>query len=389
MPMPVVETGLMRLVGQGGAPLQGRRVGLVTHPAAVLPDLTLSLDALLGIEARVTALFGLEHGFDGSAADGTAVADAHDPRTGLPVFSLYGAIREPTSDMLTDVDVLVYDVQDVGVRFYTFVSTLYHVLAAAARHGRAVIVLDRPNPISGVTVEGPLVAPGLQSFVGIMSIPIRHGMTTGELARYFNTEGRLGADLSVVSMRGWKRSMWLDATGLPWVPPSPGMPQLATATVYPGMCFIEGTLLSEGRGTALPFEVVGAPWLDGYALAQALNRQALPGVRFRATHFTPFASKHVGSPCEGVQVHVTDRQAFRAVETGLQVVAACRALAPDRFEFLPSSWEARPPHFDLLTGDAAIRKGLVAGIPVADMVSGWPVVASAFDKARQPYLLYE
>jgi uncharacterized protein YbbC (DUF1343 family) len=389
MRMPVVETGLMRLVGQGSAPLQGRRVGLVTHPAAVLPDLTLSLDALLGIEVRVTALFGLEHGFDGSAADGTAVADAHDPRTGLPVFSLYGAIREPTADMLTDVDVLVYDVQDVGVRFFTFISTLYHVLTAAGRQGRAVIVLDRPNPINGVTIEGPLVAPHLQSFVGIMSIPIRHGMTTGELARYFNTEGRLGADLSVVSMRGWQRSMWLDATGLPWVPPSPGMPQLATATVYPGMCLIEGTALSEGRGTALPFEVVGAPWLDSYTLTKALNRQALPGVRFRPTHFTPFASKHAGSPCEGVQVHVTDRQAFRAVETGLHVVAACRALAPDRFEFLPSSWEGRPPHFDLLTGDAAIRKGLVAGVPVADMVSGWPAVAAAFDQARQPYLLYE
>jgi uncharacterized protein YbbC (DUF1343 family) len=385
----IVETGLMRLVGQDAAGLDGRRVGLVTHPAAVLPDLTSALDALLAGGARVTALFGLEHGFDGSVADGTAVGDARDLRTGLPVFSLYGAIREPSADMLVDVDVLVYDVQDVGARFFTFISTLYHVLAAAGRTGRAVIVLDRPNPINGVTIEGPLVAPGLQSFVGIMPIPIRHGMTTGELARCFNTEGRLGADLSVVAMRGWQRGTWLDATGLPWVSPSPGMPQLATATVYPGMCFVEGTVLSEGRGTALPFEVVGAPWLDGHALAQALNRRALPGVRFRPTHFTPSVGKHAGVTCHGVQVHVTDRQAFRAVETGLHVVAASRSLAPDRFEFLSSSWEGQPPHFDLLTGDAAIREGLAAGMPVADMVSGWPAVATAFDRARQPYLLYE
>ncbi len=387
--MPIVETGLARLVSQGGAGLRGRRVGLVTHPAAVLPDLTSSLDALLGIGVRVTALFGPEHGFEGSVADGAAVADARDPRTGLPVFSLYGAIREPTANMLTDVDVLVYDVQDVGARFYTFVSTLYHVLTAADRHGRAVIVLDRPNPINGLAVEGPLVATGLESFISIVPIPIRHGMTTGELAHYFNTEYCLGADLTVVAMRGWQRGMWWDVTGLPWVPLSPGMPQLATATVYPGMCVIEGTVLSEGRGTALPFEVVGAPWLDGYALAQALNRLALPGVRFRPTHFVPSASKHAGITCQGVQAHVTDRQAFRPVEAGLHVVAACRALAPDHFEFLASSWEGQPPHFDLLTGDAAIRTGLAAGTPVADLVSGWPAVAAAFEQARRAYLLYE
>jgi uncharacterized protein YbbC (DUF1343 family) len=387
--MTIVETGLARLVSQGGARLGGQRVGLVTHPAAVLPDLTSSLDALLAIGLRVTALFGPEHGFNGSVADGEAVPNARHPRTGLPVFSLYGAIREPTADMLAHVDVLVYDVQDVGARFYTFVSTLYLVLAAAGQHGRALIVLDRPNPINGLAIEGPLVAPGLESFIGIAPIPIRHGMTTGELAQYFNTEYSLGADLTVIAMRGWQRRMWLDVTGLPWVSPSPGMPQLATATVYPGMCFIEGTVLSEGRGTALPFEVVGAPWLDGYALAQALKRLALPGVHFRPTHFVPSASKHAGIACQGVQVHVIDRQVFRPVETGLQVVAACRDAVPDRFEFLASSWEGGPPHFDLLTGDAAIRTGLAAGTPVTDLLSGWPLVAAAFEQARRPYLLYE
>ncbi len=310
-------------------------------------------------------------------------------RTGLPVFSLYGANREPTADMLAEVDVLVYDVQDVGARFYTFISTLYHVLAAAGRHGRVVVVLDRPNPINGLAVEGPLVAPGFESFIGIVPMPIRHGMTVGELARYFNSEYRQGADLSVVAMRGWQRAMWWNATGLPWAPLSPGMPQLSTATVYPGMCLIEGTNLSEGRGTALPFEVVGAPWLDGDALAQGLNRLALPGVRFRSTHFVPSASKHAGLSCQGVQVHVTDREAFRAVETGLHVVAVCRALAPDRFAFLASSWEGRPPHFDLLTGDPALREGLAAGASVADLISGWPTATASFAEARRPYLCYE
>ena len=386
--MSMVETGLARLVGEDGALLSGRRAGLVTHPAAVLPDLSSSLDALLGIGVRLTALFGPEHGFDGSVADGEAVGDARHRRTGLPVFSLYGANRQPTADMLAGVDVLVFDVQDVGARFYTFISTLYHVLAAAGRHGRAVVVLDRPDPINGLAVEGPPVAPGLESFVGIAPIPIRHGMTVGELARYFNSEYRLGADLTVVAMRGWQRPMWFDATGLPWAPLSPGMPQLSTATVYGGMCFIEGTNLSEGRGTTLPFEVAGAPWLDGDALAQALNRLALPGVRFRPVYFVPSASKHAGVTCQGVQVHVTDRLAFHPVETGLHVVAACRALAPDRFEFLPSSWEGRPPHFDLLTGDAAIREGLTAGAPVADLVADWPTLAAAFAEERRPYLCY-
>jgi uncharacterized protein YbbC (DUF1343 family) len=290
--------------------------------------------------------------------------------------------------MLADLDVLVYDVQDVGARFYTFISTLYQVLAAAGHRGRPVVVLDRPNPINGLAVEGPLVAPGLQSFVGIVPIPIRHAMTTGELARYFNANCCLDADLSVVAMHGWRRDMWWDATGLPWVPLSPGMPQFSTATVYPGMCFVEGTVLSEGRGTALPFEVAGAPWLDGYALAQALNGLALPGVRFRPTQFIPSASKHVGAACQGVQVHVTDRPVFRPVETGLQVVAACRAQALDRFEFLDSSWEGLPSHFDLLTGEPAIREALAAGAPVDGLVAGWPAVAAAFEQASAPYLLY-
>jgi len=384
----MVETGIVRLLHESPAWLQQARIGLVSHPAAVLPDLTSTLDALLAAGARLTALYGPEHGFDGSAADGAAVADAVHPRAGLPVFSLYGFTKEPTPEMLDGVDVLLFDMQDVGARFYTFISTLYYLLRGAARAGRRVVVLDRPNPIGGAAVEGPRVRPGLESFVGILPIPIRHGLTTGELARYMNDRCALGAELDVVPMTGWQRRMWFDDTGLLWAPPSPAMPHLSTATVYPGLCFIEGTNLSEGRGTALPFEVVGAPWCDGYEIARRLNALDLPGVRFRPFYFVPSASKHAGMTCHGVQAYVTDRDVFQPVETGLHVVAACLADAPDRFTFLPSSWEGRPPHFDLLTGDAAIREGLSAGVAVKDLVAGWAESEREFRAERAPFLMY-
>ena len=382
-------TGLDLLISAQLDLVRGKRVGLVTHPAAVLPDLTGAVDALINAGVRLTALFGPEHGFDGSAADGAPVGDAVDPRTGLPVSSLYGPTKEPTPAMLTGVDVLVFDMQDVGARFYTFISTLYYVLRGAAKAGKPVIVLDRPNPINGERIEGPLVDPGLESFVGSVPIPIRHGLTTGELARYVNAEHKLNADFYVIEMRGWKRESWFDQTGLPWVLPSPAMPQLSTATAYPGMCFIEGTNLSEGRGTTLPFEIVGAPWLDGYELAQSLNRLDLPGVRFRSLYFVPSASKHTGQKCSGVQMHVTDRDAFRPVATGLHVIAACRAQAPERFEFLSSSWEGRPPHLDLLTGVAAVREGLAGDRTVREITATWPAIEAEFARKREPYLLYE
>jgi uncharacterized protein YbbC (DUF1343 family) len=384
----MVRTGLDLFVRSWLDLVRDRRVGLVAHPAAVMPDLSSAVDALLGAGIKLTALFGPEHCFDGSAADGAAVGDALHPRTGLPVFSLYGPAREPTPEMLARVDVIVFDMQDIGARFYTFISTLFYVLRGAGKTGKPVFVLDRPNPINGARVEGPLIGPGLESFVGIVPIPIRHGLTTGELARYLNAEHRLGADLTVVEMHGWKRAMWFDQTGLPWVTTSPAMPTLATATVYPGTCLIEGTNLSEGRGTCLPFEIVGAPWLDGYAVAQSLNRLDLPGVRFRPLYFCPSASKHAGQTCSGVQVHVIERDALRPVELGLHVIAACRANAPEQFEFLKSSWEGRPPHFDLLTGVAAVREGLAEGKAVDELSAAWRESEEQFEEKRRPYLLY-
>jgi len=384
----MIRTGLDILVHERLDLLRGRRVGLATHPAAVLSDLTSAVDALLNAGVKLTALFGPEHGFDGFAADGATVDNATDAHTGLPVYSLYGSVREPTAAMLADVDVLVFDMQDVGARFYTFISTLLYVLRSAAQAGKPVLVLDRPNPINGTCVEGPLVEPGLESFVGIVPIPIRHGLTTGELARHINKECDLGTDLTVIEMHGWQRGMWFDQTGLPWVPPSPGMPHLSTAVVYPGTCLIEGTNLSEGRGTPLPFEIVGAPWLDGHALAQSLNRLDLPGVRFRPVYFVPSASKHTGRKCSGAQVHVMDRDLLCPVTMGLHIVAACRAQAPEHFEFLSSSWEGQPPHFDLLTGVAAVREGLAAGKAVREIVASWTEIEMQFEDKRQPCLLY-
>jgi uncharacterized protein YbbC (DUF1343 family) len=385
----MVRTGLTVLLEDRLNLLAGKRVGIVSHTAAVLPDLTGIVDGMIAAGVQVGALFGPEHGFAGAAADGATVDNEMDRRTGLPVYSLYGEVREPAPNMLANVDALVVDFQDVGVRYYTYLSTLYYVLRGAGKAGLPVYVLDRPNPINGVTMEGPLIEPGHESFVGIVPIPIRHGMTLGELALYMNNEYDLGADLTVILMEGWQRGMWFDQTGLPWVTPSPAMPHLSTATVYPGMCFIEGTNLSEGRGTALPFETTGAPWLEAYALAERLNRLLLPGVRFRPHVFKPSASKHAGVVCEGVQAHVLDRHAFHPVITGLHVLAACRELAMDEFSFLQTGWEGHPPHMDLLAGSARIREHLVSAQPVDALVGEWAAVREKFEKVREPYLLYE
>jgi uncharacterized protein YbbC (DUF1343 family) len=385
----MLRTGLQTLLTEKTNLVAGMRVGLVSHAAAVLPDLTGILPALLAAGVRVEALFGPEHGFAGAAADGAAVGHARDRRTGLPVYSLYGETKEPDAGMLDGLDLLLVDFQDVGVRFYTYLSTLYYVLRGAGRHDLPVLLLDRPNPITGRVVAGPLVDPGYESFVGILPIPLRHGLTLGELARYMNSEYSLNARLTVVPVSGWQRSMWFDQTGLPWVPPSPAMPHLSTAILYPGMCFIEGTNLSEGRGTALPFEVVGAPWLDGEDLAARLERLKLPGAGFRPHTFTPLASKHANQQCQGVQVHVFDREALRPIPLGLHVLAACMQAAPDRFEFLSSSWEGHPPHMDLLAGSAAVRTHLLAGQPVDELEAGWAAGVAHFQRASQPYRLYD
>ena len=383
-----VLAGLDCLIADGATQLQDRRVGLATHPAAVTGNLTDSVTALLRCGVTLTALFAPEHGFSGAVADGQQVPDAVHGDTRLPIYSLYGTTQELTPDMLTDVDVLVFDMQDVGVRFYTFISTLFYVLKGAAKANVPVVVLDRPNPINGMVSEGPVLAPGFESFVGVLSIPLRYGLTMGELARYMNDMQGFRADLTVISMKGWRRDLWFDETGLTWVPTSPAIPHISTVMVYPGTCFLEGTNVSEGRGTALPFEICGAPWIDGMVLADYLNALALPGVRFRPTQFVPTASKFAGEVCGGVQLHVTDRAAFRPVTAGLHLLAALKALYPADFAWLSQSWEGVHPHIDLLAGTDQVRRTLDAGADVMALVSGWADAVTDFETMSRRWWLY-
>lgn len=386
-------TGLDLLIADP-ARLRGRRVGIITNPTGVTRDLVSMVDAICALPGvTVRALFGPEHGARGDVQDGLSVDTVIDEATGLPVYSLYGNHKGPSAAMLCDIDLLIYDIQDVGCRYYTYLYTLSYVMESAAKHGVEVMVLDRPNPINGAQIEGNLLNPAFSSFVGRYALPIRHGLTNAEFARFINVEFGIGCQLSVLPMQNWQREMWFDQTALPWVTPSPNLPSLDCATVYPGTCLFEGTTMSEGRGTTHPFEWLGAPWVNARAWADALNRLDLPGVRFRPTFFAPTYSKHLGVTCGGVQVHVTDRSRLNAVAVGLHMLATCMKLHPDQFAFLPSSWEGhelpiRHPHFDLLAGGAEVRNALLAGIPVADIMADWATVTHSFAQQRAAYLLY-
>lgn len=379
---PAFQTGIEVLLHERLALVQGKHVGLITNQTGV--DAALVSDAVLLEHApgvHLVALFGPEHGIAGAQQAGASVTSARDAETGLPVYSLYGKTREPTAAMLQGIDVLVFDIQAVGTRYYTYLYTMADAMKAAAAAHIPIIVLDRPNPIGGTAVQGPVLEPKFASFVGEYPIPLRYGMTIGELARLFNGEFHLGADLTVVKMRGWTRSMYYADTPLQFVMPSPNMPTATTALVYPGMGLVEGTNVSEGRGTTRPFELVGAPWIDAAALARALNEKQLPGVRFRPAHFTPTFSKFTGQPCNGVQVHVLARASFDPVVTGLVVIATIRAMYPQDFAFKAAT-------FDHLVGNDWIRQDIEHGVPVADMVRRWQGALSRFKQVREKYLLY-
>jgi uncharacterized protein YbbC (DUF1343 family) len=401
----VIETGLDVLCAERLDLLRGRRVGVLCHPASVDRELVHVVDRLVAAGVRPTRLFGPEHGVRGEAQDMIGVEHDRDARTGIPVTSLYGETFEslaPRAAELADVDALVIDLQDVGSRYYTYVWTMALAMQAAARAGVAVVVLDRPNPLGGRAedIEGGSVEPRCESFVGLGPVPVRHGMTAGELARLVRAGMPWGAprfarpldcDLTVVAMRGWRRSMSFDATGLPWVLPSPNMPTLDTAFVYPGQCLVEGTNLSEGRGTTRPFEIVGAAFLDGWRLAARLEAMRLPGVRFRPLSFRPMFHKFANRSCGGVQLHVTDRASFRPYRAGLAFLAAARAEAPADFRWRAEPYEfvADPPAIDLLTGSDAARRGLEAGATVDELASGFVEFERAFAERRAPCLLPE
>jgi len=390
-----VQTGLARLASEGSSLLDGRRIGLLVNATSVDAQLRHAIDLLRARrELSVTALFGPEHGVRGDAQDMISVDPARDASSDLPIHSLYGstlASLTPTPEMLDGIDVMVYDIQDVGSRYYTFVWTMVLAMRACAAAGKAFCVLDRPNPLGGVHLEGGLIAPGFESFVGLVSCPNRHGMTAGEIARWRHTVEKLDLDLVVLSMRGWQRDMRFDHTGLPWVMPSPNMPTPDTALVYPGMCLVEGTELSEGRGTTRPFELAGAPYLDGHRLAGDLTAMALPGVMFRPAIYTPMFQKHHGKACGGVQLHVTNPETFRPYRTGVAFLKACHDQSPAAFRWRDKAYEFVDtiPAIDLLAGGDGLRKGIEAGATLDDLAARWPRDEGDFAAERADYLLYE
>jgi uncharacterized protein YbbC (DUF1343 family) len=315
---------------------------------------------------------------------------SEDPRRNVPIFSLYSETREPTQEMLSLIDVLVIDIQDVGARIYTFIYTVANCLRAAARAGIPVIVCDRPNPIGGVAIEGPTLEPGYESFVGLYRMPMRHGMTVGELARLFNEHHRLGAELKVVTMEGWSRDMYWDDTGLFWVIPSPNMPTLDTAIVYPGTVLFEGTMLSEGRGTTRPFELLGAPWIDADGFAARMNAAGLDGVHFRPAIFEPTFQKHARTTCGGCQIHVTSRQDFAPVKVGVSLLREFHGMAPKQFKWRdpPYEYEHDKMPIDILAGSPTLRGQIGQQVPLADIVASWRPGETEFAELRKPYLLY-
>ena len=382
-PTTAFQTGIEVLLHDRLDLIRGKRVGLITNPTGVDRELVSDVDLLAHTpDVHLVALFGPEHGIRGAHQAGASVGLDRDPATGLLVYSLYGKTRRPTPAMLKGVDVLVFDIQAVGARFYTYLYTMADAMKAAAAAQIPIIVLDRPNPIGGVAVQGPVLDPEFASFVGEYPIPLRYGMTIGELAGLFNGEFHIGADLTVVKMRGWTRSMYYDDTPLQFVMPSPNMPTETTVLVYPGMGLVEGTNVSEGRGTTRPFELIGAPWIDAEQLSRALNGKHLDGVRFRPVHFTPTFSKYEGKSCNGIEVHVMDRDTFNPVVVGLTVIATIHDLYPHQFAFNASD-------FDRLVGNDWIRKGIETGVSVPEMQRRWQAGLSQFEKVRQKYLLYK
>ncbi len=392
-----MRTGLDRLIREGasaaGLP-RGARVGLIAHPASVDARARHAADLLAAHpDFRLLRLFGPEHGIRGEAQDMEAVAESADRATGVPVVSLYGvgeASLKPTPAHLADLDVVVHDLQDVGSRYYTFVYTLAYAMEAAAEAGLPVVVLDRPNPIGGLAVEGPVLEPVFRSFVGRYPIPVRHGLTTGELAVLFRDAFGVRCDLRVVPMEGWRRAAHFEETGLPWVAPSPNMPTSETARVYPGGCLVEGTNLSEARGTTRPFELTGAPWLDGAHLARTLTEENLPGVLFRAASFRPEFQKHAKHLCEGVQVHVADRVTFRPFATYLALLREARRQDPLAFDWRRDAYEFVRDRLaiDLLLGKTGLREMVEAGTSTAEMEASWAEDLARFAPTRERILLY-
>ncbi|GIO19287.1 hypothetical protein J18TS1_23870 [Oceanobacillus oncorhynchi subsp. incaldanensis] len=382
----MVRLGLDIFLEKGYKRVEGQRIGLVTNMTGVNEKLQPSIDLFTEHPAiHLTALYAPEHGIRGDAKEGQEVSSSIDAKTGLPVYSLYGETRKPSQEMLADVDVLVFDLQDIGSRYYTYIYTMAYVMEACMEYGKKLIVLDRPNPVSGLNMEGNLVEPDLRSFVGLLPIPNRHGMTIGELAWLFKKEFGYACDLSIVPMEGWKRRMYFDDTNLFWIPPSPNVPVVDTAILYPGTCLLEGTNVSEGRGTAKPFEWIGAPFIEGQKLAKVYNDKKIPGVLARPVSFVPTYQKHEGEICGGVQLHIENRHTLHALRAGVILVETIAALYPNQFQFIEN--EKGKYFFDLLAGTKRLRKYILAGEAEKYIEEGQQELGK-FKKTRKKYLLY-
>lgn len=387
-----MRLGLERILSDQLHLIKGCRTGLIVHPASIDSHYRHAADLFYSCsEIELTTLFGPQHGIRGETQDNMIEWEGfEDSRTGLPVYSLYGKSRTPTDEAMSSLDVLVFDVQDVGTRVYTFIYTMALAMQACARTKKRMVVLDRPNPIGGEAVEGNILDPAYASFVGMYPIPMRHGMTVAELALMFNREFDIGCELDVVPMQGWERSNWWDQTGLHWVLPSPNMPTLDTATVYPGTVIFEGTLVSEGRGTTRPFELIGAPYIDPYRLTDFLNCLDLPGVYFRPAYFQPTFHKHSGKLCGGLQLHVTDRKVFKPYLSGIAILYAIYRLYPKDLEWKQPPYEYvedRLP-IDIIFGTDSIRRQIEQGQSLQEIEEAWSKPLSEFMEKRVEYLLY-
>jgi uncharacterized protein YbbC (DUF1343 family) len=365
---------------------KGKRLGIIANHTSYNREGQYIVDVFRAMkDVRVVALFSPEHGLRGSEEAGAKIGNGTDPVTGLPVHSLYGKINKPTPQMLADVDVLVFDIQDVGARFYTYLYTMSLAMEAAAENHKRFVVLDRPNPINGVQLEGPILEPKFATFVGLYPIPVRYGLTVGELAQMINGEGWLArsikADLTIVPLTGWQRGMWFDQTGLRFIKPSPNMSDLDTAALYPGLCLLEGTNLSEGRGTPKPFRQFGAPWIDSTALAAKLNALNLPGARFVAASFTPTSSKFQNQKCHGVEILLADRTRLEPFWSGVLIVNELNQMYPNNFK-----WSEK--HFDRLCGTATIREAIIAQKPLPPLKAAWSAECKTFDQTRRKHVLY-
>jgi uncharacterized protein YbbC (DUF1343 family) len=387
-----IKLGIERLLPDRIDLLRGARVGLVCNQASVDHNFHHAADLFHENSAvNLTALFGPQHGIRGDVQDNMIeTSHATDRKTGMPIYSLYSETREPTEEMLSDVDTIVFDLQDVGCRIYTFVYTLANCMRAAKKLGKKVIACDRPNPIGGTQIAGNVLDPAFASFVGQFPIPTRHGMTVCELARLFNEEFGIGCELECIPMEGWSRELWYDETDGPWVLPSPNIPTCDTAAVFPGAVHLEGTQMSEGRGTTRPFELIGAPYIDEDRFADTLAGFGLAGVYFRACVFMPTFQKHGGRACGGIQIQVTDRKAFEPVISGIAIVKTAAAMYPEEFRWKepPYEYEYDRNPFDIISGTSKMREAIERGDSLSDIEGSWQSPLAGFKAIRERYLLY-